>query len=150
KFIILLHQVLYDYVTLFDVYECAINPKLLEKKIEEGVARFVGAYVAIEIEAFERHPALDPFSFVIDHKALCMRAPISPNLIRYLKEQRIDYRLETTNGQAVQTADAISDEHKCQQFEAVKRWFYNDWARIEPKLRTSIIEGISVFLSLFD
>src|SRR5215471_8177429 len=79
-----------------------------------------------------------------------MRAPISPNLIRYLKEQGIDYRLETTNGQAVQTADAISDEHKCQQFEAVKRWFYNDWARIEPKLRTSIIEGISVFLSLFD
>ena len=34
--------------------------------------------------------------------------------------------------------------------EAVKRWFYNDWRRIEPKLRTSIVEGISVFLSLFD
>jgi hypothetical protein len=32
----------------------------------------------------------------------------------------------------------------------VKRWFYNDWRRIEPKLRTSIVEGISVFLSLFD
>ena len=37
-----------------------------------------------------------------------------------------------------------------QQFEAVKRWFYHDWMRIEPKLRTSIVEGISVFLSLFD
>jgi hypothetical protein len=36
------------------------------------------------------------------------------------------------------------------QFEAVKRWFEDDWMRIEPKLRTSIIEGISVFLSLFD
>jgi TraM recognition site of TraD and TraG len=32
----------------------------------------------------------------------------------------------------------------------VKRWFYHDWLRIEPKLRTSIVEGISVFLSLFD
>ena len=29
KFIILLHKVLYDYVTLFDVYACAINPALL-------------------------------------------------------------------------------------------------------------------------
>ena len=29
KFIILLHKTLYDYVTLFDVYECAINPALL-------------------------------------------------------------------------------------------------------------------------
>ena len=39
---------------------------------------------------------------------------------------------------------------KAAQFEAVKRWFDDDWMRIEPKLRTSIVEGISVFLSLFD
>src|SRR5437870_7065029 len=32
KFIILLHKVAFDYVTLFDVYECAINPELLESK----------------------------------------------------------------------------------------------------------------------
>ena len=32
--------------------------------------------------------------------------------------------------------------------EGVKRWFYHDWRRIENKLRTSIVEGISVFLSL--
>jgi hypothetical protein len=43
-----------------------------------------------------------------------------------------------------------NDAIKREQFEAVKRWFYNDWTRIEPKLRTSIVEGISVFLSLFD
>jgi hypothetical protein len=34
--------------------------------------------------------------------------------------------------------------------EAVKRWYENDWKRIDKKLQTSIIEGISVFLSLFD
>ena len=39
---------------------------------------------------------------------------------------------------------------KASQLEAVKRWFHDDWQRIEPKLRTSIVEGISVFLSLFD
>jgi hypothetical protein len=39
---------------------------------------------------------------------------------------------------------------KQRQFEAVQRWFEGDWSRIEPKLRTSIVEGISVFLSLFD
>ena len=32
----------------------------------------------------------------------------------------------------------------------MKRWFNDDWRRIEPKLRTSIVEGVSVFLSLFD
>ena len=39
---------------------------------------------------------------------------------------------------------------KREQLEALRRWFYDDWHRIEPKLRTSIVEGISVFLSLFD
>ena len=38
--IILLHKVLYDYVTFFDVYECAISPAKLEKRIEEGNGRF--------------------------------------------------------------------------------------------------------------
>ena len=34
--------------------------------------------------------------------------------------------------------------------EAVERWFHHDWMRIEPKLGTSVVEGISVFFSLFD
>ncbi len=38
KFVILLHKVLDDYVTLFDVYHGAINPDLLEQKIKEGEA----------------------------------------------------------------------------------------------------------------
>ena len=40
KFIILLHKVNYDYVTLFDVYECAINPDKLEMRIREGERLF--------------------------------------------------------------------------------------------------------------
>jgi hypothetical protein len=35
---------------------------------------------------------------------------------------------------------------KREQLKAVKRWFHHDWWRIEPKLRTSIVEGISVFI----
>src|SRR5260370_31225799 len=36
KFIILLHKIAYDYVTLFNVYECAISPPLLEQRIREA------------------------------------------------------------------------------------------------------------------
>jgi hypothetical protein len=148
KFIILLHQVLYDYVTLFDVYECAINPKLLEQKIEEGNRRFEGEYLSIEIEAFEKHPALDSHAFVLDKEAKRMRVACSQGLLAYLKRQKIQYIRGTENGRPAE--GFIDDERKREQFDAVKRWFYQDWARIEPKLRTSIIEGISVFLSLFD
>jgi hypothetical protein len=148
KFIILLHQVLDDYVTLFDVYECAINPKLLEQKIEEGNRRFEGEYLSIEIEAFEKHPPLDNYHFVLDQETKRMRVPSSDGLLAYLKRHRIAYARGTESGQPAE--EFIEDERKRQQFEAVKRWFYQDWTRIEPKLRTSIIEGISVFLSLFD
>ena len=37
-----------------------------------------------------------------------------------------------------------------EQVEAIERWYRNDWLALDPKVRTSIVEGISVFLSLFD
>ena len=36
KFIILLHKVAYDYVTLFDVYECTISPRCSGAKIHDA------------------------------------------------------------------------------------------------------------------
>ena len=33
---------------------------------------------------------------------------------------------------------------------AVKRWFVNDWQTLDNKIKTSIVEGVSVFLSMFD
>jgi hypothetical protein len=148
KFVILLHQILNDYVTLFDVYECAINPKLLEQKIEEGSRQFEGESLSIEIEAFEKHPALDTHAFVLDQKTKKMRVPVSQGIVAYLKSHRIPYERGTENGE--RREGFTGDEKKREQFEAVKRWYSHDWSRIEPKLRTSIIEGISVFLSLFD
>ena len=132
KFIILLHKVLDDYVTLFDVYECAINPGLLEQKIEEGQHRFETTYLLIEIDAFEQHPELDECGFVLDKKERRMRAPHSEALLTHLQSQSIAYESQTESG--VASDGLIRDARKQDQFEAVKRWFYHDWARIEPRL----------------
>jgi len=56
----------------------------------------------------------------------------------------IEYECQTEN--APNTADPMKREI----LDAVKRWYQYDWLAIENKLRTSIVEGISVFLSLFD
>ena len=62
KFIILLHKVLYDYVTLFDVYECAINSHKLELKIAEGEELFSTAdYISIEDAVYVVHRELSRF-----------------------------------------------------------------------------------------
>jgi hypothetical protein len=78
-----------------------------------------------------------------------MKAAISVELLRHLDQNHIPYSIviETDTDSPPTTKEFA---RKREQFEAVKRWFYHDWRRIEPKLRTSIVEGISVFLSLFD
>ena len=34
--------------------------------------------------------------------------------------------------------------------EAVHRWYVHDWNTLDNKIRSSIVEGVSVFLSMFD
>src|SRR6516162_7787263 len=147
KFIILLHKVNYDYVTLFDVYECAINPDKLETRIKEGERLFqTTEYILVSEPDYFARRELARFPFEKDPPTNEMKASISAELLRFLDTSRIPFSLVTETGR-----DASSlDERKRQQLAAVKRWFYHDWRRIEPKLRTSIVEGISEFLSLFD
>ena len=150
KFIILLHKVNYDYVTLFDVYECAINPDKLELKIKEGERLFqTKEYVLVLDGEYIVRRELVKFGFDRDTSTGEMKAAISVELLRHLDQNHIPYSMVTETGGAA-TADTPRLARKREQLEAVKRWFYHDWRRIEPKLRTSIVEGISVFLSLFD
>jgi hypothetical protein len=136
-------------VTLFDVYECAINPEKLEMKIKEGERLFqTEEYVLVSDAEFVGHRELAKFPFQKDSTTAEMKAPISVELLRHCDQNRIPYSLVTeTGGNPTATPE---HSRKREQLEAVKRWFYHDWRRIEPKLRTSIVEGISVFLSLFD
>jgi hypothetical protein len=145
KFIIQLHKVAYDYVTLFDVYECAINPELLEKRIHEAERVLQSrSYYIITAQVFLDHQGLERFGFDFDEPAGSYKAPQSLALEEALRAANINFHCETEN-----PPEAV-DPLKREILEGVKRWFYNDWRRIENKLRTSIVEGISVFLSLFD
>ena len=146
KFIILLHKVAYDYVTLFDVYQCAISPPLLEERIAEAEDIIIGRhYVAVTPKVYgERTADLAGLGFVHDEKEDRFLAPAAPELRDILRIRGIPFEARTV------LDPSQADPEKLAQLEAVKRWFNDDWRRIEPKLRTSIVEGISVFLSLFD
>ncbi|HXA76561.1 MAG TPA: type IV secretion system DNA-binding domain-containing protein [Candidatus Acidoferrales bacterium] len=146
KFIILLHKVAYDYVTLFDVYECAISPDVLERKIHDAERRLEEHnFLLITPGDFRSHVAdLKLFELVFDEEIQMYRTKETPGMRRLLETRSIHFECLSEAG-----FDQIDPERR-EQLQAVKRWYYDDWRRIEPKLRTSIIEGISVFLSLFD
>lgn len=150
KFIILLHKVVDNYCTLFQVYECAINPDRLRQKIAQGETLFAGlasipqSWVAIDPATYLAHEDLAAFRWETSEAR--MRTPWSEALADQLAEGEIEH--EVTEPEV--PADAGKTAEQLGQFEAVKRWFEHDWMRIDSKLRTSIVEGISVFLSMFD
>ena len=143
KFVILLHQVVDEYVTLFQVYEHVINPDKLRARIERGDRHFadrspriVVAKTALIDTPLAALPGEDGAEFGTTKIAWTEAAEDT------LRVAAIQYTVEYRP-----TPESIT---RRAQFDAVKRWFEDDWMRIEPKLRTSIVEGVSVFLSLFD
>ena len=144
KFVILLHQILDEYVTLFQVYEHVISPDKLRARIVEGERRFRANHRRIVLDTSDRLPSLmKGWTWHDDDTGTRTWTEWSADLVDLLGSAGIRWSLE-------ETPPPAGWAEKVAQFEAVKRWFEDDWTRIELKLRTSIVEGVSVFLSLFD
>src|SRR5438445_5005470 len=102
KFIILLHKVAFDYVTLFDVYECAINPELLESRIKEAERRLIESdSVLLWEEEYLKYPRdLEPFQFRLDKESHRYRAPLTPGLAAVLRMRGIPFEARTVHDPA--------------------------------------------------
>ena len=147
RWIIEVHRLLPGgWVTLRDIYRCTVDVEIFAGKIREAqdVAdrlRPVRAVVAngdlathlepLEDWAWEPVPGTD--------KSACA---LGPKLEARLKRLKVAYTTEAAG-------DGAGSEY-AEQVEAVARWYLKDWMELDAKLRTSIVEGISVFLSLFD
>ena len=146
KFAILLHRLVYDYVNLLDIYETVINPKLLARKIEDGNRRYAISAV-VEISAEDYLPQADKLADLelAQDPHSVWRGPAVAATLDVLKRLRVPYYVDL---RAEATPDI--DPERQDQFLAVRRWFEHDWSAIDAKLRTAVVEGVSVFLSLFD
>ena len=67
----------------------------------------------------------------------------TPELERWLQTKGIKYRTEIPEAHTHPTRLGA-------RLKSVKTWYEHDWMKLDPKLRTSCVEGISSFLSLFD
>src|ERR1700686_4323240 len=95
KFIILLHKVAYGYVTLFDVYECAISPSVLEKKLKEAERRLGESdSVLVSEDIYVKHPRdLESFGFRLNTELGLYKAKSSAGLLGALKEKNISFEV---------------------------------------------------------
>ena len=139
-----------QWVTLQQVYHCAIDKELFAAKIQEAEAYvrdlregtvFIAAQdytpniTALRSETRKWIPTHhdNTHSYFTNHH---------PTVEARLKELQIEYKIEWT--------ESVKTEEIRGRVEAVNRWYQHDWQMIDNKIRSSIVEGISVFLSIFD
>ena len=147
RWIVELHRLLPEgWVTLQDVYRCTIDPALFAERIGQArelaeAACRASAVIALD-DLLARPDALAEWSW--SHRADEGRAsaPLDPALERQLARLGVAY--ETMGGEGAAGAELR------ERVEAIERWYTSDWMQLDTKVRTSIVEGISVFLSLFD
>jgi hypothetical protein len=146
KFIIILHQIGFGYVTLFDVYESAISMEVFERKVRQAEENIVGkTFLAVSREIFQPHASeLAEVGFDADETGQLYRVPESPTAKDALQKLAIE---PTVQHEPI--AGGVDPDRK-EQLDSVKRWYNGDWKNLDKKLQSSIVEGISVFLSLFD
>ena len=146
RWIIELHRVLPErWVTLQDVYHCAIDPELFAAKIRQAELfshDLNTGTVSVSVRVFEKHDKdLSKWTWTTGAEPGRRQAKSSVALQEKLTELKLTCRVDWEPG---------AGEDVRLRVAAVKRWYAHDWQMLDNKLKSSIVEGVSVFLSMFD
>ena len=136
------------WVTLRDVYHCAIDKALFAKKIKQAqtyAADMADEWISVTAAdiAGDHLTPLRAFGFKPDPADQSRyQTKTDPAACKYLKDHKITHKRER--------AESTSAQEIRLRVEAVNRWYVHDWNTLDNKIRSSIVEGVSVFLSMFD
>ena len=146
RWIIELHRVFPErWVTLQQVYRCAIDPELFAAKIEaaEKLSDDLNTgTVFIKADALAPQvKQLAQWDWTPTPGGQKEQAVYTRPMKAKLDELHIAYEIVWEPGPGEDTRERV---------EAVKRWFVHDWQTLDNKIKSSIVEGVSVFLAMFD
>ena len=148
RWIIELHRLFPGgWVTLQDIYRCTVDAQLLAHKIGEArkIADHVSPVDAVlpKEDMIAHAAALKKWDWEEDADDQ-VRSRLDDELRARLAKLEVTYEVK-----AAGAGGGGGGEFR-ERVEAIDRWYEKDWSKLDAKLRTSIVEGISVFLSLFD
>jgi hypothetical protein len=144
RYIIMLHRIRDGYVTMVDLFRTVASAGKLEEMLIEVGARFsTAAYIGIDKDAYHEYESLlSPLGFEWRQDAGLHLAAWTEELERLL--------IETTSAAfGVYTRKPYQPEQR-DRFESVEYWYWEHWKFFRSEVKTSIVQGIVVFLSLFE
>ena len=146
RWIIELYRVFPErWVTLQQVYRCAIDPELFAAKIEEAEKLSDDLNTGTVFVAQNIYQAqlinLAEWNWTNAPETKELKTVYTRPLKEKLDALKIAHEIVWEPGPGEDTRERV---------EAVKRWFVHDWQTLDNKIRSSIVEGVSVFLAMFD
>jgi len=144
RYVILLHRVRDGYLTLVDLFRTVISAGRLEEMLIEVGSRFSRTqYIGIGKNTYQRYEAaLSPLGFEWSREA-------NQYLTVWTEEMERLLLHETDAEFFIYTRKAYEPE-QYDRFDSVRYWYWEHWKFFRSEVKTSIIQGIVVFLSLFE
>ena len=144
KFVILLRRLVDGYTTFAEVYRYILEDTRIESEISalKTTLNQPPEVIVVPLANYELQVVAIPWTNWFKDGPGHMAHQYTADLESALHEHQVPFEVRRAKGTAW-----IERKH---QLDAVDRWFTHGWRRLDHRLRSSITEGIVVFLSLFD
>ena len=144
KFVISLRRITTGYTTLSEVYQFIIDDGFIRTNIKELTEEFKHPPDVIVVPREE-------YLAAIRQAPWTLWRPLGDTHMAHRFEAELeDYLASLGASYEVRTGSGAVDPDRKHRFDAIERWFHNTWSRLDHKVKASIVEGVVVFLSLFD
>ncbi len=144
RYVIMLHRIRDGYLTMVDLFRTVISAGKLEEILTEVGSRFsTASYIGIGKDAFREHESLlSPLGFEWNKDAGLYLIAWTEALENLLTQ-------ETSAEFDVFTRKPYPPEQR-DRFDSIQYWYWEHWKFFRSEVKTSIVQGIAVFLSLFE
>ena len=144
RYVILLHRIRDRYVTLVDLFRTIISAGRLEEMLVEVGSRFSAiSHIGIGKDAYQEHKSL------LSSLGFELRRDAGQYLVAWTEELE-QLLVQQTNAEFSIYTRKPFDPEQHDSFESVQYWYWEHWKFFRSEVKTSIVQGIVVFLSLFE
>ena len=143
RYVILLHRIRDGYLTMVNLFRTVISAGCLEEMLIEVGCRFsTTRYIGIGKDAYQEHESL------LSSLGFEWRKDADQYLAVWTKELE-QLLLQQTHAEFVLYTRKTFAPEQQDSFGWVQYWYWEHWKFFRSEVKTSIVQGIVVFLSLF-